>query len=287
MLVFLTAVKAATKLDALIQRVPLLDNTPGGVQKIDLKTEIRFEDVSFSYPSRPDLPVLQQLNLTIPFGKTTAIVGLSGAGKSTIASLLLGLYRPDNGRIVYDDTDLVNIDTTHLRGELIGSVLQEPKLFSSTIRENVAKGLSPSQRKLSEEDKDAVIVAACKRAQAHDFILQLSLGYDTQVGEGGCSLSGGQRARIAIARALVRDAPMLLLDEATANLDTLSERAFTDALMESSANKKRTTVSRAWTHRHQMTVAVVYCTDCHRLSLPIGSVQSRTPTTYWSFPKVV
>ena len=241
--------------------------------------------MSFSYPSRPDLPVLQQLNLTIPFGKTTAIVGLSGAGKSTIASLLLGLYRPDHGRIVYDDTDLVNIDTTHLRGELIGSVLQEPKLFSSTIRENVAKGLSPSQRKLSEEDKDAIIVAACKRAQAHDFILQLSLGYGTQVGEGGCSLSGGQRARIAIARALVRDAPILLLDEATANLDTLSERAFTDALMESSANKTRTTVSRARAHR--VIVAVVYSTDRNRLSLPIGSVQSRTPTTYWSFPKVV
>ncbi len=197
---------------------------------------VAFEDVSFAY--RPDEPVLSGLTLIAEAGKTTALVGRSGGGKSTTLSLLLRFWDPASGRITVDGTDIAAVSRRSLRGA-IAYVGQDVFLFEGTIGENIALGRPGATT--------AEIEAAARAAYAHDFVVAFPEGYATQVGENGTQLSGGQRQRIAIARAILKDAPILLLDEATAALDTESERAIQKALEDLS--KGRTTLVIA--HRLQ------------------------------------
>ncbi len=180
--------------------------------------EIRFDMVSFSYPSKP---ALIGFDLTIRPGQKIALVGRSGSGKTTVSSLLLRFYDPQQGGITIGGVDLRDVSTKSLR-EQIAVVSQDIVLFNDTIAGNIALGRPGATR---EE-----IEAAAKAAFAHDFIMEKSEGYDTSVGERGSQLSGGQRQRVAIARAILRNAPILVLDEATSALDTESERAVQDAL---------------------------------------------------------
>ncbi|KAH9647280.1 hypothetical protein KPL70_025134 [Citrus sinensis] len=182
--------------------------------------DICLEDVYFSYPLRPDVVILNGLNLTLKSGSVTALVGSSGAGKSTIVQLLARFYEPTGGRITVGGEDLRTFD----KSEWARVVSIEPVLFSVSVGENIAYGL-PDEN-VSKDD----IIKAAKAANAHDFIISLPQGYDTLVGERGGLLSGGQRQRIAIARALLKNAPILILDEATSALDAVSERLVQDAL---------------------------------------------------------
>lgn len=194
-----------------------------------LTNDITFADVSFSYDEEP---VFKDLNFTIPRGKVTAIVGPSGSGKTTIFALLQQFYQPKKGKILLGNTSISSFHLDDWRG-LFGIVAQDSPLISGTIRENIAYG---TNREVTEDE----IIEAARKANALDFILAYKLGFDTNVGEGGSSLSGGQRQRIAIARALLRNSDVLLLDEATASLDSQSEKAVQDAM--STLMKDRTTV---------------------------------------------
>ncbi|KAK9665562.1 hypothetical protein RND81_14G119900 [Saponaria officinalis] len=187
--------------------------------------DICIEDVHFSYPLRPDVEVLKGLNLTLKSGTITALVGSSGAGKSTVVQLLARFYeiRPTTGRITVAGEDLRTFDKTEW-AQAVSIVNQDPVLFSVSVAENIAYGLPDTD--VSKDD----IVKAAKAANAHEFIISLPQGYDTLVGERGGLLSGGQRQRVAIARALLKNAPILILDEATSALDTVSERLVQDAL---------------------------------------------------------
>ncbi|OCC15032.1 Lipid A export ATP-binding/permease protein MsbA [Dissulfuribacter thermophilus] len=205
----------------------------GDIVAAPLKKGITFKNVTFSYPGTNEL-VLNGINLFIPKGKTFAIVGPSGAGKSTLVDLIPRFFDPTTGQILWDDLDLKDLDTKSLR-RLIGLVTQDIVLFGDTIRENIAYGRSDATDKEIEE--------AARMAQAHDFIKNLPQGYDTVLDERGLNLSGGQRQRIAIARALLKDPPLLILDEATSALDTLSEQGVQEALK--IAKKGRTTITIA------------------------------------------
>lgn len=191
---------------------------PGRSVPPAVQGRLRFEHVVFRYgPNEPE--VLSDLNLDIQAGEIVGITGFSGSGKTTLMRLVQRLYVPERGRILLDDTDLHLADTGWLRRQ-IGVVGQDTLLFNRSVRENIALG-NPS---LSIED----IMECARQAGAHQFIMRLSEGYDTLIGERGGKLSGGQRARIAIARALATDPRLLLLDEATAALDCESERAVHD-----------------------------------------------------------
>ncbi|KAL8543894.1 hypothetical protein ACS0TY_004444 [Phlomoides rotata] len=185
--------------------------------------DIYLEDVHFSYPLRPDVEILQGLDLTLKCGTVTALVGPSGAGKSTVVQLLARFYEPTKGRITVAGEDLRSFDKSEW-ARVVSIVNQEPVLFSASVGENIAYGLPDDY-----VSKDEVIKAA-KAANAHEFIISLPQGYDTLVGERGGLLSGGQRQRVAIARALLKNAPILILDEATSALDTVSEGLVQDAL---------------------------------------------------------
>jgi ATP-binding cassette subfamily B protein len=182
---------------------------------------IAFEHVRFAYPTAPDKVALSDLTFTVAPGERVAIVGPSGAGKSTIFALLLRFYDVDSGAISLDGVDVRALDPRDLR-RAIALAPQEPAVFGLSVADNIAYGREDSPR-------DA-IVAAAKRAQAHDFIMALPQGYDTMLGERGATLSGGQRQRLAIARAILADAPVLLLDEATSALDAENEAAVQAAL---------------------------------------------------------
>jgi subfamily B ATP-binding cassette protein MsbA len=173
--------------------------------------EIRFENVTFAYKERP---VLQKFNLVLPYGTKLGIAGESGSGKSTLINLLFRFYDPQEGRILIDGQDIRNFSTEDLRAQM-ALVSQEVILFDQSIAENIACGKPGATR--------ADVEAAAKAAFAHEFIMQLPDGYETRVGDRGILLSGGQRQRIAIARAFIRQAPILALDEATAALDAQSE----------------------------------------------------------------
>jgi ATP-binding cassette subfamily B protein len=182
---------------------------------------LRFEDVEFRYPTRPDAPALHQFSLDIRPGETVALVGPSGAGKSTVFALLLRFYDPQRGCIRFDGIDLRAMTLPELRGA-IALVPQETVIFGGTAADNIRFG--------RQDASDEEVRAAARAAEAHDFIQMLPNGYEAELGERGVRLSGGQRQRIAIARAILRNAPLLLLDEATSSLDAQSEAAIQQAL---------------------------------------------------------
>ncbi|MGI0148273.1 MAG: ABC transporter ATP-binding protein, partial [Thermoplasmata archaeon] len=198
---------------------PAMTDRPGAIAMPEVVGGIRFEDVCFSYDANGR--VLDHVNLEIPAGQVVALVGPSGAGKTTLANLVPRFYDPESGRITIDGTDIREFTRESLL-QHIGIVTQEPFLFNTTIRENIAHG-KPG----ATEDE---IVGAAKAANIHEFILTLPAKYETVVGERGAKLSGGQCQRLTIARAILRNARMLILDEATSSLDTESERAVQLAL---------------------------------------------------------
>ncbi len=202
------------------QRPLTLALSPGGGEG-SKHGRITFEAVRFAYPTRPDAEVLSGLDLEIRSGEVVALVGASGAGKSTVASLVGRLYDPSAGRVLLDGRDLRELDPAWLRAQ-IGVVPQEPVLFSASIEENVRYGRPGASH--------ADVVAACRAAHADTFVRAFPEGYATKVGERGQQLSGGQRQRIAIARAVLKDPRILLLDEATSALDSESEALVQDAL---------------------------------------------------------
>jgi len=193
--------------------------------------EVEFTDVTFNYPTRPDIQVLKGLTFSAKPKQTVALVGESGCGKSTTVSLLERLYLPSGGSIKLDGVPIEELEIGWLRSQ-IGLVSQEPILFATSIYENIRYG-KPDATKEEVE-------AAAKMANAHNFIQSFPQGYDTPVGEKGVTLSGGQKQRIAIARALIRNPKVLLLDEATSALDSESEKVVQDAL--DRASEGRTTI---------------------------------------------
>jgi ATP-binding cassette subfamily B protein AbcA/BmrA len=205
-----------------------------GLEAVDAPlapADIQFEQVHFGYAADGAKPILNGLSVHIEAGKTTAFAGPSGSGKSTVMSLLLGFYEPDAGRIFYGSTPLEQIAPVRWRNQ-IAYVSQEPYLFSGSLYENIAWG--------SEGATEADIVQAAKAAGIHDFIAASPQGYDTRIGERGLTMSGGERQRLSIARAFVRDPQLLLLDEPTAALDSHNEAIVQEAL--SSLMLGRTTV---------------------------------------------
>lgn len=213
----------------------VFDEIPEVKEKKNAKTlnkvqgEIVLKDLSFSY--QEDLPVMKNINLTIKKGQTVALVGTTGVGKSTIANLINRFYDPQEGAVFIDGVDIRDVTLSSLRDN-ISMVLQDTFLFNGTVYENIVYGWKDAKR----ED----VIAAANAANAHDFIEKMENGYDTFIGERGVLLSGGQRQRIAIARAILRDSPILILDEATSALDTKTEKEIQAALNEIS--KERTTI---------------------------------------------
>ncbi|WP_281826568.1 lipid A ABC transporter ATP-binding protein/permease MsbA [Vibrio nigripulchritudo] len=200
----------------------------GKVKKDAVKGDIEVSNVTFTYPTK-ETPALKNVSFSIPQGKTVALVGRSGSGKSTIASLFTRFYELDEGTISLDGVDVRDFELENLR-QHFGLVSQHVHLFNDTVANNIAYA---AEEQYSREQ----IVEAAKLAYAHDFIEKLDNGYDTVIGENGVNLSGGQRQRLAIARALLRNAPVLILDEATSALDTESERAIQSALDELQKDK--------------------------------------------------
>jgi ATP-binding cassette subfamily B (MDR/TAP) protein 1 len=180
------------------------------------RANIELRDVWFKYPTR-DVPVLRGCSMTIQYGQFAAIVGSSGAGKTSVISLLERFYEPQDGMILYNDQDIASMRMSTLR-QRMSLVAQEASIFRGTIRENVLLGVK------EESISDEVLQKACRDAGIHDFVSSLPEGYDTDAGKSGVSLSGGQRQRISIARALIRNPSVLLLDEATSSLDSETEK---------------------------------------------------------------
>jgi subfamily B ATP-binding cassette protein MsbA len=220
---------------------------PGAITFPGLEDSIRFEGVGFSYVEGQ--PVLEGVTFEVPRGATVALVGPSGGGKSTLCDLLLRFYDPTEGRITVDGRDLRDVQRTSFLARS-AVVTQTPFLFHATIRDNIRQG------KLGATD--AEIEAAAKAAQVHDFVTALPKAYDEEVGEMGVRLSGGQRQRITIARALVRDPEILVLDEATSSLDTASEKAVQEALLRLQEGRTTLVVAhRLSTIRHAHRIVVL------------------------------
>src|SRR5438445_547069 len=203
----------------LLDRTPDVRDLPGAVPAPALRGAVRFDGVTFSY--EPGLPALEQIDCVLQPGQRVALVGPSGSGKSTFASLILRLYDPTAGRVLIDERDIREYTLASLRAQM-SVVLQDSLLFAATIRDNIAYGAPGTPHEAIE--------AAARLANAHAFVEALPKGYDTMVGERGVTLSNGQRQRIAIARAAIRRAPVLILDEPTTGLDGENERAVIEAL---------------------------------------------------------
>ncbi|EJU03193.1 multidrug resistance protein 1 [Dacryopinax primogenitus] len=235
---------AAAKLFATIDRVPTIDSASTEGKKLDnVEGRISLQNVFFDYPSRPDVRILKDLTLHFQAGRTAALVGASGSGKSTIVALVERFYDPLQGSVQLDGHDLRELNVSWLRSQ-IGLVSQEPTLFATSVRHNVEHGLTGTPfENLSSEEKLALVKEACVKANADGFITKLPEGYDTNVGQAGLLLSGGQKQRIAIARAIVSNPKILLLDEATSALDTQSEGIVQNAL--DKASQGRTTITIA------------------------------------------
>lgn len=225
---------AAYDVFAVIKRKSLIDPLANAGEILPtVAGRIKIDNVSFAYPSRPNVQVCKNYSLAIEAGETIALVGASGSGKSTIVSLLERFYDPLSGSVQLDGTDIRRLNIQWLRQQ-IGLVGQEPALFSATIMENIRHG--------APEASDGEVFGAARMANAYDFITEFPQGFDTQVGERGAQLSGGQKQRIAIARAIIKNPAILLLDEATSALDTESERVVQESLDSLLATSKRTTI---------------------------------------------
>ncbi|XP_063963390.1 ABC transporter B family member 1-like [Lytechinus pictus] len=216
---FMKAVGASERIFMLMDRKPEIPEE-GGQEIMDFNGEISLEGVSFTYPSRPESKILQDVSFDVQPGQMVALVGPSGGGKSTIVNLLERFYNPDSGQVKFSGVDLASLDPRWFR-QRISLVSQEPVLFACSIRDNIAYGRNAT---------DDEIYEAAKMANAHDFVTGFEKGYDTLVGERGIMLSGGQKQRLAIARALIMDPTILLLDEATSALDAESEHLVQEAI---------------------------------------------------------
>ncbi|TMW60931.1 hypothetical protein Poli38472_000973 [Pythium oligandrum] len=225
---------AAYDVFAVINRKSLIDPLSGDGKKLDnVSGRITIENVSFAYPSRPEIKVCSNYSLTIEAGETVALVGPSGSGKSTVVSLLERFYDPLDGLVKLDGVDVRELNVRWLR-EQVGLVGQEPALFATSIMENIRHGCPGAT--------DEQVIEAAKMANAYTFITEFPDGFQTEVGERGAQLSGGQKQRIAIARAIIKNPPVLLLDEATSALDTESERVVQESLDKLLAASRRTTI---------------------------------------------
>ena len=216
-----------------METVPEIQDAPDAVDLANVKGHVCYEDVSFHY-SDDETTVLSHVSIDIPAGRSVALVGPSGGGKTTICSLLPRFYDVTDGRITIDGHDVRTLTLKSLRSR-IGVVQQDVYLFSGSIRDNIAYGKPDA----SEEE----IIAAAKRANIHDFIMELPDQYDTFVGERGARLSGGQKQRISIARVFLKNPPILILDEATSALDNESERWIQHSLEELSRNRTTITIA--------------------------------------------
>ncbi|KAL9154242.1 hypothetical protein ABFS82_10G102500 [Erythranthe guttata] len=245
---FTEASVAASRIFQRIDRIPQIDTNNGLVLE-KIRGEIEFERVQFTYPSRPDALVLNNFSLKIEAGKTVALVGASGSGKSTAIALVQRFYDASGGSVRIDGVDIRAVQLKWLR-EQMGLVSQEHALFGTSVRENILFG------KLDATMDD--VVAAAMAANAHNFIRQLPQGYETKIGERGSLLSGGQKQRIAIARAIIRNPVILLLDEATSALDSESETLVQNALDQASMGRTTLVVAhKLSTIRNADVVAVV------------------------------
>ncbi|CAH8267042.1 unnamed protein product [Arabidopsis lyrata] len=229
---FFEAASVGERIMEVINRVPKIDSdNPDGHKLEKIRGEVEFKNVKFVYPSRLETSIFDDFCLRVPSGKTVALVGGSGSGKSTVISLLQRFYDPLAGEILIDGVSIDKLQVKWLRSQM-GLVSQEPALFATTIKENILFGKEDA----SMDD----VVEAAKASNAHNFISQLPNGYETQVGERGVQMSGGQKQRIAIARAIIKSPTILLLDEATSALDSESERVVQEALENASIG--RTTI---------------------------------------------
>jgi subfamily B ATP-binding cassette protein MsbA len=224
-------IAAANRVFDILDTVPDIQNAAHAVHLPKISSHIDIQDVTFSYEQTP---VLRHVNLKIRAGEIMAFVGMSGGGKTTLVNLIPRFYDVREGRILIDGRDIRDVTISSLRAQ-IGIVTQQTILFNDTVKNNIAYG--------DIAKSEAQIIAAAKAANAHDFITNLPNGYDTVIGEQGAKLSGGERQRISIARALLKDAPILILDEATSSLDTEAEIEVQDAL--ETLMKGRTTLSIA------------------------------------------
>ncbi|GFR58626.1 multidrug resistance protein 1-like protein [Elysia marginata] len=240
---FTKARQAASFIFELHDKIPPIDafskegkKPPQG----SFKATVRFEGIHFRYPMRPDVKILNGLDLSVEPGQTLALVGESGCGKSTTVQLVERFYDSEGGRVILDKYGTKDLNIEWLRAQ-IGLVSQEPILFDRSIAENIAYG--DNSRTVSMDE----IIQAAKSANIHNFIQSLPLGYDTNVGSKGTQLSGGQKQRVAIARALIRNPKILLLDEATSALDNESEKIVQEALDKARAGRTCITIAHRLT----------------------------------------
>jgi subfamily B ATP-binding cassette protein MsbA len=237
---------AAKRIFAVTDLVPAIQNKPNAIKLEEFKQQIEFSNVSFAYDKDH---VLRDINLVIQKGKTIALVGPSGGGKSTLADLIPRFYDPNSGAVLLDGIPITDYELESLRKQM-GVVTQESILFNDTIFNNIAFGMV----NVNEQD----VIDAAKVANAHDFIMQTENGYQTSIGERGSKLSGGQRQRLSIARAVLKNPPILILDEATSALDSESERLVQDALNKLMQNRTSIVIAhRLSTIQHADEIVVI------------------------------